>query len=134
MKSPTLDPKLEERLSDAERRFAAVDEELASPEALANPGRLADLGRAFDQAEQPDSAIHYLELYFSTRDIERLNASDNVVFWYAAPRLGELQAEHGDPERARYWLRLFLDATEEADPPYQAKRERIQELLEGLGG
>jgi peptide chain release factor 1 len=45
MRSPTLDPKLEERLKDAERRFAEVDEALASPEVLASPDKLRAYSR-----------------------------------------------------------------------------------------
>ena len=40
-----LDPRLEERLSEAERRFVGVDEALASPEVLSSPDRLRELGR-----------------------------------------------------------------------------------------
>ena len=60
--------------------------------------------------------------------------ADNIMFWYVVPRLGELQAEHGDPERARGLFRLFLEATEGADPEYQPKRERVRARLEALGG
>jgi peptide chain release factor 1 len=45
MKSPTLDPRLDERLSEAVRRFSDVDSELASPEVLSNPDRLRELGQ-----------------------------------------------------------------------------------------
>jgi len=45
MKAPHLDPRMDERLREAETRFAEVDEALASPETLANPGRLRELGQ-----------------------------------------------------------------------------------------
>jgi len=45
VKSSTLDPRLDERLSDAERRFAGIEEALASPEVLSDPDRLRELGR-----------------------------------------------------------------------------------------
>lgn len=40
-----LDPRLEERLSEAERRFVGVDEALASPEVLSKPDKLRELGQ-----------------------------------------------------------------------------------------
>jgi peptide chain release factor 1 len=45
MKSPTLDPKLAERLSDAEQRFAEVNDALASPEVLSSRDRMRELGQ-----------------------------------------------------------------------------------------
>ena len=45
MKATTLDPRLDDRLTDAERRFAGIEEALASPEVLSDPGRLRDLGQ-----------------------------------------------------------------------------------------
>jgi len=45
MKTPILDPRMDERLADAERRFAGVDEALASPEVSSNPDRLRELGQ-----------------------------------------------------------------------------------------
>ena len=45
MKSPTLDPKLDERLGEAERRFETVNEALTSPEVLSSPGKLREYGQ-----------------------------------------------------------------------------------------
>ncbi len=45
MKAPELDPRLEERLADAERRFAGVEEALSSPEVLSDPVQLRELGQ-----------------------------------------------------------------------------------------
>src|SRR5688572_28858200 len=45
MKPATLDPKLDQRLADAERRFAEVNESLASREVLSSPDRLRALGQ-----------------------------------------------------------------------------------------
>ena len=45
MKSPTLDPRLEERLREAERRLTELDTELVSPEVLGSPARLRELGQ-----------------------------------------------------------------------------------------
>lgn len=45
MKSPTLDPRLDERLQEAETRFSDLDSLLASSEVLSNPDRLRELGQ-----------------------------------------------------------------------------------------
>ncbi|HUF77205.1 MAG TPA: peptide chain release factor 1 [Longimicrobiales bacterium] len=45
MKTPTLDPKLDERLSEAERRFAEVDDALTSREVLSSPDKLRQYGQ-----------------------------------------------------------------------------------------
>ncbi len=45
MKSATLDPKLDERLRDAERRFAEVNDALASPDVLSSPDKLRELAQ-----------------------------------------------------------------------------------------
>ena len=45
MKPPTLDPRLNERLKEAERRFQEHDAELISPEVLKSPQRLRELGQ-----------------------------------------------------------------------------------------
>ncbi len=45
MKAHDLDPRLARRLTEAEERFAQVDQALASPQVLSNPDRLRELGR-----------------------------------------------------------------------------------------
>ncbi|MCG6989529.1 MAG: peptide chain release factor 1 [Gemmatimonadetes bacterium] len=45
MKTPTLDPRLEQRLHDAEARFAELEEALASPAVLSRPDQLRELGQ-----------------------------------------------------------------------------------------
>jgi peptide chain release factor 1 len=45
MKAPTLDPRLADRLAEAERRFVGVEEALASPAVLSDPEKLRDLGQ-----------------------------------------------------------------------------------------
>jgi peptide chain release factor 1 len=51
MIASTIDPRMEDRLSEAEVRFAGVDEALASPEVHANPEKLRELGRERAQLE-----------------------------------------------------------------------------------
>ena len=95
---------------------------------------LQALGNAFDASAQPDSAIHYYEQYMGARDLDRLRNSDNLAFWSVVPRLGELQAEHGDGARARELFTLFLDVTQGADAAYTPKRDRIRQALQDLEG
>ncbi|MGB1842366.1 MAG: peptide chain release factor 1 [Longimicrobiales bacterium] len=45
MKAPTLDPRLDARLAEAERRLEGVEEALASPDVLSSPDRLRELGQ-----------------------------------------------------------------------------------------
>jgi len=45
MKTPELDPRLDQRLREAERRFAELDRALASPEVFARPDQLRELGQ-----------------------------------------------------------------------------------------
>jgi peptide chain release factor 1 len=45
MKHPALEPKLDERLSEAERRFDEVNEALASQAVLSDPSKLRDYGQ-----------------------------------------------------------------------------------------
>lgn len=45
MKSPALDPKLEERLREAECRFNEVNEALTTQDVLSTPGKLRDYGQ-----------------------------------------------------------------------------------------
>ncbi|HIA99884.1 MAG: peptide chain release factor 1 [Gemmatimonadetes bacterium] len=52
MKPPTLDPRLHERLREAERRFKELDIELISPEVLKSPQRLRELGQERSRLEE----------------------------------------------------------------------------------
>jgi len=52
MKPPTLDPRLQERLKDAKRRFEELDIELISPEVLQSPDRLRKLSQERSRLEQ----------------------------------------------------------------------------------
>jgi peptide chain release factor 1 len=45
MKTPTLDPRLEQRLREAEARFTEVERALASPQVLGHPEQLRALGQ-----------------------------------------------------------------------------------------
>ena len=104
-----------------------------SPRMYGNPNECSKSTNPNEMSTVPAMANCYFEEYVSTRDLGRLNSGDNVEFWFVAPRLADLQAEHGDPTRAREGYRLFLDATEGADPEFQPKRERAAAALEALG-
>jgi peptide chain release factor 1 len=45
MKTPDLDPRLEQRLGEAEKRFAEMDAALADPSVLSRPDKLRELGQ-----------------------------------------------------------------------------------------
>ncbi len=95
---------------------------------------LFELGVAFDEASRPDSAVHYFEAYLSAPELRRLQNSDSFYFWGVVPRLAELHVELGNPDRARALYRLFLTATEAAEPRFAARRAEIRAELERLGG
>jgi len=52
MKPPTLDPRLRERLTEAEHRFEELDAELISPEVRKSPQRLRELGQERSRLEE----------------------------------------------------------------------------------
>lgn len=45
MRASVLDPRLDERLADAERRFGGLEEALANPEVLSSPDKLREMGQ-----------------------------------------------------------------------------------------
>lgn len=62
MKAPALDPRLEERLADAERRFVGVEEALASPEVLSDIDRLRELSKERSDLEPVVASARELRL------------------------------------------------------------------------
>ena len=52
MKVLRIDPRLQQRLEEAELRLPEVDSELASPEVLSSPARLKELGRERARVDQ----------------------------------------------------------------------------------
>jgi peptide chain release factor 1 len=61
--SPDLDPRLLDRLDEAERRFAEVDEQLSDPAVLQDPDRLRELGQ---------ERAHLARVVARGRDLRRL--------------------------------------------------------------
>lgn len=108
MKPEALDPRLEERLREAELRFEEVDAELASPEVLSNPERLKTLGQERAHLEP------VVETGRQLKDLveERQGAS-------------ELLAETDDQEMAA----LAEAEVEALDQRIAKLQERVKELL-----
>ena len=80
MKTVTLDPKLDERLHDAERRFTEVNDALASPGVLSNPDKLRDLAQERSHLEPIVSSGGRLRAALAEHQgaLELLEESDDV--------------------------------------------------------
>ena len=90
-----------------------------------------DIGFLFDAAQEPDSAIAYLERYLSTHRVLRFDMDS----WFLAPtykRLAELYEAEGDAQKsAGYALKLVeLWKTADADlqPIVEEARRRARRL------
>jgi len=79
MKRPTLDPKLDERLGEAERRFDEVNEALASQAVLTSPDKLRKFGQERSHLEPIVSSGHQLRTAMSEYEgaLELLEESDD---------------------------------------------------------
>lgn len=108
MSSIELDPKLLERLEEAERRFAELDEQLADPSVLQDPARIRDLGQERSHLEAVVREGRTL------RDLVEEHAG-----------AAELAAEAEDPEM-RALAEEEIRGLEERIPPLQ---ETVRELL-----
>jgi eukaryotic-like serine/threonine-protein kinase len=91
----------------------------------------AMIGLAFDQANQADSTIFYLERYLATPGVGRLNIDQ----WMMAPahkRLGELYEAKGDSEKAVSHFSAFVNLWQRADPDLQPKVAEVRARMERL--
>ena len=129
MKSPTLDPRLEDRLRHAERRFAEVDSELASPDVLSSPSRMRELGQ--ERAHLDDLVTASRELtsalgqYQGVREL--LNESDDSEMRaLAEEELAQLD------ERIGQLGSLVRELLIPPDP--LADRAAVVEIRAGTGG
>ncbi|MEO6525144.1 MAG: protein kinase [Gemmatimonadaceae bacterium] len=89
------------------------------------------LARAFDQANNADSTIAYLERYLATPSSGRINMDQ----WMLAPahkRLGELYEAHGDAARAVSNYRAFVNLWQRADADLQPKVAEVRARMERL--
>jgi len=129
MKHPTLDPKLDERLSEAERRFDEVNEALASQAVLTHPEKLRDLGQERAHLEPIVDAGRELRAALSQhRDAEELlrDADDADLKALAEEELYELS------ERIET---LSVEVKELLIPPDPlADRAAVVEIRAGTGG
>ncbi len=108
MKSPTLDPRLDQRLRDAEARFADVESALASTEVLSRPDQLRELGQ--ERA--------HLEPVVETA--RRLRAAIHEYRGAA-----ELLAETDDPDMRALAEEELLGLEERIDGLAREARERL---------
>ena len=108
MKAPILDPRLDERLSDAERRFAGVEEALVSPEVLSNPDKIRVLGQERSQLEPVVTAGRELR---------------SLIEEHAGAL--EIVGESDDPEMKA----LAEDEASELTTRIEALSARVKELL-----
>jgi peptide chain release factor 1 len=129
MKSPTLDPRLEDRLRHAERRFEELDSELASPEVLSSPDRMRELGRERAHLDQLVRASR--ELSTAIEEHEGANellaeTDDAEMKALAEEELIELEARIE---------KLMLQVRELLIPPDPlSNRAAVIEIRAGTGG
>ena len=87
------------------------------------------LARAYDQANNADSTIAYLERYLGTTITFRINPDT----WLLAPahkRLGELYEARGDAKKAAEHYAAFVELWKHADPDLQPKVAEARTRLE----
>lgn len=108
MRPDALDPRLEERLRDAEHRFVEVDAQLASPEVTSDPEQLRTLGQERAHLEPVVAAGRELRALIE----ERRGAA-------------ELLAETDDDEMAA----LAESELESLDQRVERLQDRVKELL-----
>ncbi|MDH5589145.1 MAG: peptide chain release factor 1 [Gemmatimonadota bacterium] len=129
MKAPTLDPRLAERLREAESRFLVVDESLASPKVLGDPNLLRELGQ--ERA--------YLEPVVSTGRklldaLEQRAGAEELVSGADDPEMRELaeaEIEELDPRIEELTVRV-RDLLIPRDP--LEDRAAVVEIRAGTGG
>ena len=129
MKSLTLDPRLEDRLRHAERRFGEVDPELASPEALASPDRLRELGRERAHLDQLVTASREL-----STAIEEHQGAGELLGETDDPEMKAMAEEEIADLEGRIEM-LILRVRELLIPPDPlADRAAVVEIRAGAGG
>jgi peptide chain release factor 1 len=129
MNAPNLDPRLADRLADAERRFAGVEEALASPEVLTSPDKLRHLGQERAHLEPVVTAGRALRsaLEEHAGAVELAEASDDV-------EMRELAEEEASALEGRI-NRLSAEVKELLVPPDPlADRPAVVEIRAGTGG
>jgi len=128
MKPDALDPRLEERLREAESRFAEVDAGLASPEVLSNPDSLKKLGQARSDLEPIVEAGRELRSLLEERSGAReLAESDDEEM--AALAEGEIESLDERIGKLQDRVKELL-----IPPDPLADRAAVLEIRAGTGG
>ena len=125
----SLDPRLQQRLEEAELRFGELDSELASPEVLANPDRLRVLGQERARLDQIVTTSRALTGAIEEHEgaTELLNEADDAEM----KSLAEQELKELD-ERIE---QLGLKVRELLIPPDPlADRAAVIEIRAGTGG
>ncbi len=128
VKPPVLDPRLEQRLLEAEKRLSEVDEALSSPEVASDPDRLRELGRERARLEEVTAAARELRAAIAEhRGAEELaDSEDSDMRALAQTELDGLEERiEGLVVRARDLL-LPRDPMED--------RPAVVEIRAGTGG
>jgi peptide chain release factor 1 len=129
MKANTLDPRMGERLDDAEARFAAIDQELASPEVFDRPDRLRELGQARSHLEPIVTTGRELRGAIEEHRgaVELMNEADD-------PEMRSLAEEEAEALQDRI-ERLTSEMRELLIPPDPLEdRAAVVEIRAGTGG
>jgi peptide chain release factor 1 len=129
MKHPTLDPRLDERLREAERRFEEVNEGLASQAVLSSPDKLREYGRERSHLEPIVTTGQELRTVLRERQgaLELLEESDD-------PDMRALAEEELDvlDQRIETLAAEVRELLIPADP--LADRAAVVEVRAGTGG
>ena len=118
------------------RSLDALDEIRSLPPWTCVPCRARVEGQLLDEAGMADSAIVYYERYIETPDNFRLFRDAN---WLGPTleRLGQLNDDLGDTEKAAVHYAQFVDLWKDADPELQprveAARARMQAIVRERG-
>jgi peptide chain release factor 1 len=129
MKDVGVDPRLEERLAEAERRFAGVEEALSSPEVLSNPDQLRELGQERAHLEPIVHAGRELHTV-----LEELSGALEIVEEAEDPEMRALAEEEARTLESRLEA-LAARAKELLIPPDPlADRPAVVEIRAGTGG
>jgi peptide chain release factor 1 len=129
MKRSALDPKLDERLTEAERRFAEVDEALASPAVLSSPDKLREFGQERAHLEPIVTSGHDLRTALTEHGgaLELLEESDDAEMKALAE-----EEVHSLEERIESLTAKVKELLIPPDP--LANRAAVVEIRAGTGG
>jgi peptide chain release factor 1 len=128
VKRPSLDPRLEHRLGEAERRFAQIDEQLSDPAVLSDPAKVRSLGQ--ERAALAETAQTAAELRRVLRDLtqsyEVVSDGDPELQGLAQAEIPELE------ERLETLGKKARELLTPRDP--MEDRPAVVEIRAGTGG